>query len=942
MPNCLKTFNFATAVTYDSESIKFYYNGALMFTLQGSYTTITDMILALSGEINALNGFTATPSSNTIDVDYDGCDDCQNHTYRITRTGSNQALTSIFSATQLRAVDHYDDFFYWVSFNSHELYTSDDTALDKTVDLSADGGEQPVDLEIVNNGGSREVWIPCIDLFAGPKIALMRYSTADPPVHISNHTYGASGIVQELKYDAVNDYVYALTNVNNLLQLDSSSAVAVNTLAVSGTVQSLAVSSVTGDIAVSNTAGEVYITDDTMSSMTLAWSDPGGDPVSVYDIDGDLYAVTANHIIKLGSYDVKGSSSRFFSFISSVAQYSSALFKCDGNIIEGSTTTGNKLNIYSTNGILLESYSNRVDDAICVDDQIFLGDTADALKLENTVVETINYTENVITDCDPACGDCDRIKTPIDHSKDYSCDTCGDCQGNYYPISKNNELPSFQFWKEYSNNAITSWSVQDICNATSTPLTAGDLEVCNGGKCDVVSYMQTAVPTLACSVYKSVIIADGETFESCPFRVVDDVSNMLKLEWWDDHNIGGRFYTGGYKNIVYLDESLIYEEPTFEDSGSEDGKKDFVSQFRKRKFPYRIHTIKNSAFARVLFDIQLHKYFKITEPSGKVHEPENVEISLEYVNDNERGQCIAEVNITWEDCEDVTVKGCENEIPVGDCISDVEIASDYIISPTLADAVPVNGTKAIIKVDGDVGYYEYERSSWNRISTKNYQYVGLNGTNDYWLFIEGIGEKMGELVITKIENPGAPNHNELIIKGYTPLGSWNTIEVDVGAGFVTLFSNVNYIDLLEGVETTTLSGTSTCSTITFRVTSDIKSGSCTYVYTQDYYFIQSTLPTLFADSLLYCNQQTSLIPGGTQGVYTVLVIDTGACSFDLEPYKGKLWEYDGVNLTDITPVACTIVETADGDLFVYDGTQWIDITGKEKKRKWKYEIATVN
>ena len=121
------------------------------------------------------------------------------------------------------------------------------------------------------------------------------------------------------------------------------------------------------------------------------------------------------------------------------------------------------------------------------------------------------------------------------------------------------------------------------------------------------------------------------------FTLVSDMTPYLKIKWWDNETLvsdgGTIFYTGGYKNFLYLQADIAKPQYEFEDEEeNRDGYSFPVKQISKKK--YRFSFIASEFMLDVMRLIRLSDYIEITY-AGKTYKPSSFLITPDWVDNGD-------------------------------------------------------------------------------------------------------------------------------------------------------------------------------------------------------------------------------------------------------------------------------------------------------------------
>ena len=250
------------------------------------------------------------------------------------------------------------------------------------------------------------------------------------------------------------------------------------------------------------------------------------------------------------------------------------------------------------------------------------------------------------------------------------------------------------------------------------------------------------------------------------------MNKFLKIEWWNDHDLGDVVYQSGFRNILYLDVQV--DEPEYQTTIESDlnGDNQEITKFRKWEKVYHFKTWAQEDLVDAFTFMQIHDNIEITMQTGQLIEVEKhrlrAEVKWESIG------CLAEVDVTFT--EDYVVAGNCDENKSTDCICEVSGGNfAYIALPNMFPIEP-DGTYAlgysVIDIAGKkltAALYVCNSGVW-ALAPVPEQYTCWNNTDagseatwmwdgQYWQLYPGylislVWTGAGELTITGYALPG--------------------------------------------------------------------------------------------------------------------------------------------------------------------------------------------
>ncbi len=153
-----------------------------------------------------------------------------------------------------------------------------------------------------------------------------------------------------------------------------------------------------------------------------------------------------------------------------------------------------------------------------------------------------------------------------------------------------------------------------------------------------------------------------------------ELSKLIKLEFWNDSNIGNVIYEFGYRNILYFDSVIVNPLPKLNQTKRKDGNDNVLPSFMKAYLEYTFD-LKTIPFylMKLLNTIDMNENIILSNPSERYEKPKDFTLFGNWINKGKEFRA----RMSFLDCE-VIKTGCEE-------------ASDFRIlgTPAPGNQVPV-------------------------------------------------------------------------------------------------------------------------------------------------------------------------------------------------------------------------------------------------------------
>lgn len=202
---------------------------------------------------------------------------------------------------------------------------------------------------------------------------------------------------------------------------------------------------------------------------------------------------------------------------------------------------------------------------------------------------------------------------------------------DYKLISPDNGLLPFQFVVPTGFAQPTKWEIMTECNDLAIDISNNisklkAREVQSGiyvyYKGDVLSFNAGAqgIKTLIipeATYYSKMTFADGKEMFSELFTVTSDLSQFVKLEFWNGCDLQPIMYNGiDWKQLIYLDTFIHTGEPEIEEDGERDGEDKLIPTFQKMTIKYKFTALVPDFLKIAITSMQIHDEVYLTTGNG--------------------------------------------------------------------------------------------------------------------------------------------------------------------------------------------------------------------------------------------------------------------------------------------------------------------------------------
>lgn len=238
-------------------------------------------------------------------------------------------------------------------------------------------------------------------------------------------------------------------------------------------------------------------------------------------------------------------------------------------------------------------------------------------------------------------------------------------------ISPNNALLPFQIEMPANKAAAVKWEIYRIggtvlditnnLNKVKVYTFADKKQAVYKG--DVLQFVYESINqplSLPCGYYYTKFtFADNSYYVSEIFWAVNDISKYIKIEFWNDIDLGPVLYRDDFKQILYIDSFVSSFVPEIDEETEKDGLNNEIPVFQKLALKYKFVDVVPDFIKIVLIALQMkdNVYIYINESrSGKI---DRVEVTTQPVE----GTGLNDIEVIFED--DILYKSkCDtNKVP---------------------------------------------------------------------------------------------------------------------------------------------------------------------------------------------------------------------------------------------------------------------------------------
>lgn len=263
------------------------------------------------------------------------------------------------------------------------------------------------------------------------------------------------------------------------------------------------------------------------------------------------------------------------------------------------------------------------------------------------------------------------------------------------------------------------------------------------------------------------------------------MAKTLKLEWWNDCDLGDIYYAGGYKNVFYYETEIGKPSYEVEQQTQENGEAVDVILSQARKKIYQFEVFVPEYIVDALVDMALHDNIRLSTTDGLYASTiRNVEVSPEW--ESLTNECMAVVTIKFQQDDQLVDNACCSDLTVLACLTTCKTIAGFRDAHSLS---PVNGSyyaesynsKTIYQYTVGIGFIVS-----NCTETNPYIYNSELGYEMYW---DGTIWRQIPVITSS---------------GYTITGAGNTLSHVIGFALPNTYLQIYYS--LDGGSTWTICG----------------------------------------------------------------------------------------------------------------------------------------
>jgi len=263
------------------------------------------------------------------------------------------------------------------------------------------------------------------------------------------------------------------------------------------------------------------------------------------------------------------------------------------------------------------------------------------------------------------------------------------------------------------------------------------------------------------------------------------MANYLKIEWWNDHDLGDVLYQDGYKNKIYLDVEVDKPEYNVQIETDLNGDSSPITKFRRWEKVYKFECWMQEDLVDAFSFMQIHDNIEVTLQTGEVIEVAKhtmrVEPSWEEIG------CLAKSTVTFT--ENYTVAGNCDENKDVECyctthgeFNNIEDYStpgpagdgDYVLRYTVEDIAGKKYTAKLYQYHTTGGLYYTEEVVEQYACYENLD----DGT--YWFYDGQFWHLFPGYIISLTKTGGF----DVTVIAYILPGTFGTVYYDGGIGWV--------------------------------------------------------------------------------------------------------------------------------------------------------------
>jgi hypothetical protein len=202
-------------------------------------------------------------------------------------------------------------------------------------------------------------------------------------------------------------------------------------------------------------------------------------------------------------------------------------------------------------------------------------------------------------------------------------------------------------------DCVKVYSTNDEILITTIPFESFTYKMYSDSAYDYIFYYGAIIEDLNLECGEYYLNVSG--YWSEVFTVVDDVSRLLKIEWFHDSQVGEAIYQNGFYQRLYLDTILADPKYKIEQEGDENGEGEFVPTFTRVVKKYRLESLLLPEFlVDVLHSMAAHSHVTI----GNLVDVQQIEADVDWLVSGSA----ATVELSFQEANSVFAKNCSDPL----------------------------------------------------------------------------------------------------------------------------------------------------------------------------------------------------------------------------------------------------------------------------------------
>lgn len=201
---------------------------------------------------------------------------------------------------------------------------------------------------------------------------------------------------------------------------------------------------------------------------------------------------------------------------------------------------------------------------------------------------------------------------------------------DYKLICPDNSLLPFQLLVPVGFDAPTKWEVLTMCGDLAIDI-SNNISKLKARQTTAGIYVYYSGDALKFSTangsvnlkmpegmyYSKITFPDGTEYFSEMFAPTNDLSQFVKLEFWNGCDLQPIMYNGiGWKQLMYLDTFIHTGEPEIEEDGERDGEDTLIPTFQKLTIKYKFSALVPDFLKIAITSMQIHEEVYLTTGNG--------------------------------------------------------------------------------------------------------------------------------------------------------------------------------------------------------------------------------------------------------------------------------------------------------------------------------------